>query len=83
MVIFSRFALVLSVSGNFIETANGPALLFMLVPIVETEPAEYITFVIEKRDKKLYIPLNFIEKVACSLIFLVIGLGYRTTGVII
>ena len=40
------------VSQNFTRSANWPALLFILVPLVETEPAENITLVIEPPEKK-------------------------------
>ena len=35
------------VSQNFTTSANQPALLFILLPLVETEPAENITVVME------------------------------------
>ena len=40
------------VSQNFTISANWPALLFILVPLVETEPAENITLVMEPPEKK-------------------------------
>ena len=39
-------------SQNFTRSANRPALLFVLVPLVETEPAENITLVMEPPEKK-------------------------------
>ena len=40
------------VSQNFTVSANQPALLFILVPLVKTEPAENITSVMEPPEKK-------------------------------
>ena len=40
------------VSQNFVISANRSALLLILVPLVETESAENLTFVIEPADKK-------------------------------
>ena len=40
------------VSRNSIRSANRSALLFILVPLVKTEPAENITFAIKPADKK-------------------------------
>ena len=51
MVGFNRFYRI--VSQNFTRSANQPALLFILVPLVETEPAENITLVMEPPEKKI------------------------------
>ena len=40
------------VSQNFTRSANWPALLFILVPLVGTKPAENITLVMEPPEKK-------------------------------
>ena len=48
---FSRF--YRTVSRNRIRSANRPALLFILVTLVEVQPAENITFVMEPADKKI------------------------------
>ena len=40
------------ITQNFTRSANRPALLFTLVPLVEIEPAENITLVIEPPEKK-------------------------------
>ena len=40
------------VSRNFTRSANRPALLFIFVPLVETEPAEKITLALELPEKK-------------------------------
>ena len=41
------------VSQNFTRSANRPALVYIiLVPLVETEPAENITLVMEPPEKK-------------------------------
>ena len=45
------------VSQNFTRSVNRPALLFILVPLVETEPAENINVVMEPREKNLIPPL--------------------------
>ena len=40
------------VSQNFTKSANRLALLFIFVPLVETEPAENITLIMEPPEKK-------------------------------
>ena len=40
-----------TVSLNYIISVQRPTLLFILVPLVEAEPAENITFVIEPADQ--------------------------------
>ena len=50
MMGFNWFYII--VPQNFIRSANRPALLFILVPLVETEPAENITLVVEPPEKK-------------------------------
>ena len=51
MVGFNWFYII--VSQNFTRSANRPALLFILVPLVEIEPAENITLVMEPPEKKI------------------------------
>ena len=46
---FSQFYRI--VSRNFTRSVNWPALLFILVPLVETELAENITLVMEPPEK--------------------------------
>ena len=46
---FDRF--YRTVSQNIVRSANRPALLFILGPLVETEPAENLTFVMEPEKK--------------------------------
>ena len=41
------------VSQNFTRLANRPALLFILEPLVETEPPKTITMVMEPPEKKI------------------------------
>ena len=41
------------VPQNFTRAANRPALLFILVPLVETETAENIILVMEPPEKKI------------------------------
>ena len=50
MVEFNWFYII--VSQSFTRSANRPALLFILVPLVEAEPAENITLVMEPPEKK-------------------------------
>ena len=56
------------VSQNFTGSANRPALLFILVPVVEIEPAENITLVMEPPEKKFQshhcLQTRFIQKVS-------------------
>ena len=42
-----------TVSQNVTRSSNQPALLFILVPLVEAEPAENITLVMELPEKKI------------------------------
>ena len=51
MVGFNWFNII--VPQNFTRSANRPALLFILVPLVETEPAKNITLVMELPEKKI------------------------------
>ena len=51
---FNQFSPVLqNRMMKFYRSANWLALLFVLVLLVETEPAENISFVIESADKKI------------------------------
>ena len=50
VVRFSRFYKI--VSRNFTRSANWPALLFILAPLLETEPVENTTLVMEPAKKK-------------------------------
>ena len=51
MARFNWFYII--VSQNFTESASRPALLFILVSLVETKPAENITLVMEPPEKKI------------------------------
>ena len=48
---FNGFYII--VSQNFTRSVNRPALLFILVPVVETEPAENKTLAMEPPEKKV------------------------------
>ena len=51
MMGFNWFYII--VSQNFTRWVNRPALLFILVPLLETELAENITLVTELPEKKI------------------------------
>ena len=51
MVGFNWFNII--VPQNFTRLANRPALLFILVTLVKTEPVENITLVMESPEKKI------------------------------
>ena len=62
LVLIKPIRRIQPVAQNFLRSANRPALLFTLVPLlVETEPAENITFVIEQSHKKLNPNTGFIS----------------------
>ena len=55
-----------TVSQNFVGSANRSALLFILVPLVETKQAEITTFAMEPADQLIGLSTN--EKIMLAIL---------------
>ena len=67
------------VSQKFTRSANRLALLFIFVPLVETEPAENVTLVMQAIEKKKLIPplLTYVFEYCYTVISISLS-GFRS-----